>query len=218
MEPRTVHLFVPNLMADWETGYAISGINQPEYQKSPGRYVVRTVGATRDSVRTMGGMTIVPDMALDELKPGESAMLILCGGQSWDRGEHAEAVEKAREFLDAGVPVAAICGATGALARGGLLDGRRHTSDALDYLRHIAPGYGGEAQYADEPAVRDGDLITAGGVSPVDFARKVFERLEIYDPPVLEAWYALYKHGDPAGFYALEASRAGAEGEPAGAS
>jgi hypothetical protein len=37
----------------------------------------------------------------------------------------------------------------------------------------------------------------------VDFARAIFERLELYAPPVLDAWYALYRHGDPAGFYAL---------------
>ena len=208
MEPRTVHLFVLDTLADWETGYAVAGINQEMYQKNPGQYRVRTVGPTRDAVRTMGGVTIVPDLALEELRAEESAMLILPGGTAWEAGEHAAAVEKAREFLDAGVPVAAICGATFALAGGGVLDGRRHTSNAAEYLRQ-APGYGGAATYADEPAVRDGDLITAGAVSPVDFARKIFERLDLYEPPVLEAWYALYKHGDPAGFHALAASAAG---------
>ncbi|HYH81307.1 MAG TPA: type 1 glutamine amidotransferase family protein [Longimicrobium sp.] len=202
MEARTVHLFVLDTLADWETGYAVAGINNPEYQKNPGAYRVRTVGPTRDPVRTMGGVTIVPDLALDEVTPADSAMLILPGAQTWDHGEHADAVEKARAFLDAGVPVAAICGATAGLARGGVLDGRRHTSNALEYLRQ-APGYGGEARYAEEPAVLDRDLVTAGGVSPVDFARKIFERLELYDAPVLEAWYTLYKHGDPAGFYEL---------------
>ena len=206
MEQRTVHLFVFDTMADWEPGFAIAGINNPEYQKNAGAYRVKTVGPTRDPVVTMGGVTVVPEMALDELRAQDSAMLIVPGGGVWDQGGLPAALEKARAFLDAGVPVAAICGATGGLARAGALAGRRHTSNAREYLAHYAPGYGGEALYCDEPAVLDGDLITAGGVFPVDFARKVFERLELYDAPVLEAWYALYKHGDPAGFYALAAS------------
>lgn len=202
MEQQTVHLFVLDTMADWEPGYAISGINQPAFQTNPGRYTVRTVGATRDAVRTMGGMTIVPDLALDELSPEASAMLILPGAASWDEGEHAAAADKAHDFLAAGVPVAAICGATAGLARRGVLDGRAHTSNAAEYLG-AAEGYAGHARYVGEPAVRDGDLITASGTAPIHFARLIFERLDLYAPPVLDAWFALYAHQDASAFHAL---------------
>jgi putative intracellular protease/amidase len=205
MEPQTVHLFVLDTMADWETGYAVAGINQPAFQARPGRYRVRTVGPTRDPVRTMGGIAIVPDLALDELAPADSAMLILPGATAWDEGEHAAAAERAREFLDAGVPVAAICGATAGLARHGVLDARPHTSNAPEYLA-AAPGYAGHPHYVREPAVRDGDLITASGTAPVHFARRVFERLELYAPEVLEAWFALHTTGDASAFYALQES------------
>lgn len=208
MEQQTVHLFVLDTMADWEPGYAVAGINQPTFQLNPGRYTVRTVGATRDPVRTMGGITLLPELALDELAPEDSAMLILPGAASWDEGAHAEAVQKARAFLDAGVPVAAICGATGALARAGLLDARPHTSNAREYLGWQS-GYAGAGHYVDAPAHRDGDLITASGTAPVDFARAIFERLELYAPPALDAWYALYKHNDAAAFYTLAALEAG---------
>ena len=210
MERQTVHLFVLDMMADWEYGYAVVGINQPMFQLNPGRLTVRTVGPTREPVRTMGGLTIVPDMALAELRAEESAMLILPGSTAWEQGAHADAVETARAFLDAGVPVAAICGATWALANGGLLNARPHTSNAAEYLSPIA-GYTGGDHYVDAPAHRDGDLITSSATAPVDFARAIFERLELYAPPVLDAWYGLYKHGDPAGFYTLMA----AEGAPA---
>ena len=216
MEQQTVHLFVMDTMADWETGYAIAGINQPMYQANPGRYAVRTVGSTRDPVRTMGGITILPDMALDELDAAQSAMLILPGATAWDEGEHGDAVEKARALLAAGVPVAAICGATAGLARGGVLDARPHTSNAAEYLA-MQPGYAGGAHYVDAPAHRDGDLITASATAPVDFARAVFERLELYAPPMLEAWYALYRHGDAAGFYALMAAEGAESAEGAAA-
>jgi putative intracellular protease/amidase len=207
MAQQTVHLFVLDTMADWEPGYAVAGISQPAFQQHPGRYTVRTVGPSREPVRTMGGITILPDLALEELRPEESAMLILPGAAAWDEGLHTDAVEKARAFLAAGAPVAAICGATGALARSGMLNGRPHTSNAREYLGW-QPGYEGDPHYVDAPAHRDGDLVTASGTAPVDFARAIFERLELYAPPVLDAWYALNRHNDPAAFHTLAALEA----------
>ena len=76
--------------------------------------------------------------------------------------------------------MAAICGATAGLARGGLLDDRRHTSNAREYL--AATGYGGGALYQDEPAVTDGDLITAASMAPLEFAHHIFRRLDLTPP------------------------------------
>jgi putative intracellular protease/amidase len=202
MKPQTVHLFVYDTMADWEPGYAITGINNPEFQSNPGRYRVRTVGIA-DRVTTMGGITIVPDGSLAEVDPAGSAMLIIPGGGVWDQGGVPEVVEKARAFLAAGVPVAAICGATVGLAGAGLLDGVDHTGNAAEHL--AATGYGGGARYRDEPAVTGGNVITAPGTAPLEFAREIFRKLELYEPRVLDAWYALYKTGDASHFYALAA-------------
>ncbi|MGE5659643.1 MAG: hypothetical protein ACM37W_23870 [Actinomycetota bacterium] len=38
MEQQIVHLFVFNTLADWETGFAVAGINNPASQKHPGPY------------------------------------------------------------------------------------------------------------------------------------------------------------------------------------
>ena len=35
------------------------------------------------------------------------------------------------------------------------------------------------------------------------FKGEVFALLGVYTPPVLDAWYQLYGHQDPSGFYAL---------------
>jgi putative intracellular protease/amidase len=208
MRPTPLHIFVFDTMADWETPYVAAGVNQPAFQVDPGRYTVRTAGLTLEPVLTLGGLRIVPDMTLAEVAPEQSAMLVLPGGNVWDEGGHPEAVELASRFLAAGVPVAAICGATAGLARAGMLDDRPHTSNAPEYLAAL-PGYHGHHHYSAEPAVSDGHLITASGTAPVDFARAVFARLELYAPPVLDAWFALYRHGDASGFYALQ-SQAGA--------
>ncbi|HOI96265.1 MAG TPA: type 1 glutamine amidotransferase family protein [Syntrophobacter fumaroxidans] len=208
MEIQTVHLFVFDTLSDWEPAYAVAGINNPAFQARPQRYRVRTVGLTTDRVRTMGGVTVLPDMGLDDLEPSRSAMLILPGGMTWEEGGNTGAVEMARNFLATGVPVAAICGATAGLARAGLLDGLQHTSNTLEYLK--ATNYEGAANYLDQAAVTDGDLITAGGASPLEFAREIFRRLDVYETATLDAWYGLFKTGDPAYFHALvEASTGG---------
>lgn len=207
MEPSPIHLFVFDTLSDWEPGYAIAGINNPTWQARPGHYRVRTVGVGRGPVTTIGGVTILPDLALTDLEPAQSAMLILPGGAGWERGEHAPAVDTARAFLAAGTPVAAICGATAGLARAGLLDQHAHTSNGRAYLQ--ATGYRGGARYQEAPAVTDGDLITAGATAPVDFACHIFQRLGVYAAPVLDAWHGLFKTGEPAHFARLQELTAG---------
>ncbi|MFL5629164.1 MAG: type 1 glutamine amidotransferase family protein, partial [Ktedonobacteraceae bacterium] len=185
MEQQTVHLFVFDTLSDWEPVYAIAAINNPAFQAHPGRYRVKTVGLSREPVTTIGGVTILPDMSLDELEPAQSAMLILPGGAGWEKGEHAEALEKAKQFLAAGVPVAAICGATVGLALAGILDEKQHTGNSPDELK--ATNYRGEAFYQHQLAVTDGNVITAGATAPVDFAYHILKKLEVYTTQVLEA-------------------------------
>jgi putative intracellular protease/amidase len=207
MTTPTVHVAVFDTFADWETGYATAHIRRRDWQREPGRYEVATVGPTREPVTTMGGMRIQPDLALDELRPQDSAMLILAGGDTWGEDSMAGFRAAARRFLEAGVPVAAICGATFGLALEGLLDDRAHTSNAAEYL--ALTGYAGGGRFVAEPVATDGDLITASGVAPAHFARAIFQRLEIYSPDVAASWFKLYGNRDPAGFYELMAVSAG---------
>ncbi|MTE14867.1 type 1 glutamine amidotransferase family protein [Nocardia aurantiaca] len=199
---KTVHLAVYDTFSDWEAGHATAHINRALWHREPGTWQVKTVAISAEPITSMGGMRVLPDLALEDLKPADSAMLILPG---LDTEHHPEALaafaRKAREFLAAGVPVAAICGATFGLAQEGLLDDRRHTSNAAEYLGYT--GYSGGEHFVEAPAATDGDLITATGTRPVDFAREIFARLDIYEPHVLDAWYRLYGNNDPAGFYAL---------------
>ncbi|MEU9231256.1 DJ-1/PfpI family protein [Streptomyces subrutilus] len=197
---KPVHLAVYDTYADWETGHTTAHLTQRGHQ-------VRTVALVAERpVTTMGGVRIQPDLALDGLRPQDSSLLILTGASLWDTGDElAPFAAKAREFLDAGVPVAAICGATAGLARAGLLDGRAHTSGASFYLAE-QPGYGGAERYVETDAVTDGDLITAGPTEPVAFAREVFARLDVYKPDVLDAWYRLFHDSDASAYPVLMAA------------
>jgi len=200
---KTVHVGLCDTFADWELGYATAHVQRTSWQAEPGTWRVQYVGATRAAVTSMGGMRVRPDLTLAELHPADSAMLVLPGSDIWPTDAFRPFVDKARAFLAAGTPVAAICGATGALAAAGLLDDRPHTSNAREFL--ASTGYAGGDRYVERPAVIDGDLITASGTRPVDFACAIFERLGVYAPDVRESWRKLYGDNDPAGFYELMA-------------
>lgn len=148
---------------------------------------------------------MVPDALLAGLEPTDSDLLVLPGAEMWDVGGGEDFAAAAGRFLHAGIPVAAICGATAGLVRAGLLDTRHHTSAAADYL--AATGYAGGELYVHERAVIDGDLITAGPQSPVQFARATLDRLGLACERTLEAYEALFHRGDQAVFPMLMQGR-----------
>lgn len=204
---RTVHVAVHDTLADWEIGYLTTALRQTDLQAPAGpggRFEVRYVGASLAPVTTMGGLRISPDLTLADLDPEHSAMLVLPGSEIWHTDDYLPFVEAARRHLALGIPVAAICGATGALARHGLLDARPHTSNAPEFLDAV--GYAGAQYYLASPAVTDGDLVTASGIAPVEFARAALERLGALTPQALASWFKLYRHQDPAGFHELMAA------------
>jgi putative intracellular protease/amidase len=201
MELQTVHLFLPELFTDLEPAFVVFVINTPPWPTLPRRYQVKTVAESSTAVTTAGGVTVLPDMTLEELEPSQSAMLILPGSNVWAEGKHAAALEKAKAFLAQDVPVAAICGATIGLALAGMLNERRHTSNVPQYLE--VKNYQGGALYQDQPTVTDGNLITASGLAPVDFASHILDKLDAYPPQIRDAWYHAYKIGDPAYYLSL---------------
>jgi putative intracellular protease/amidase len=193
------HLAIYDTLADWEVGYLLVELRTGRFTGTP--WKILTVAESREPITTMGGVRLLPDMLLDDLDPASSNLLILPGADMWDAGGGEPFANAAARFLYAGVPVAAICGATAGLARAGLLDKRHHTSAAAEYL--AATGYAGGDYYGNERAVVDGDLITAGPQSPVQFARTTLGRLGLASEQTLEAYEALFHGGDPAAFPVL---------------
>lgn len=159
------------------------------------------VGASKRPITTKGGMTILPDLTVDEITHETSAILLLPGADNWNDPEHAPVVEKAKQLLDVGGNVAAICGATTALADSGLLDDRQHTSNSLEYLTLFCPTYKGAACYKDEKIVVDGNLITTGAAGGLLLAREVIALLDLFKNETLEAWYNYFNTGDCKYFY-----------------
>lgn len=200
----SVYVYVLDTMADWEIGYVAAELNSGRFFKAGAPEVsVRTAGISKEPVRTMGGLSVIPDCTVGDIAADKAGVLLLPGANTWDDPKHGAVIGKAAELLGAGGTVCAICGATAALARAGLFENRRHTSNGAGFLEMVCPGYKGNECYVDAPSVMDGGLITAGAAGALSWTRQIIERLGVFRPDTLEAWHAYFSTGEARHFFAL---------------
>lgn len=188
---RSIHVVVFDGFADWEPAHALAELRRW------GKRTVRTVGFAVAPVTSMGGLRVSPDVALEDVGIDDVELLLLPGGDAWERATYPLAALESllSRLVAVGTPVAAICAATLSLGRARLLDERRHTSNGRSYLPTHVPDYAGASYYIDVPAVRDAHVITASGLAPVDFAREIFAELRIFSASDEALWYAMFKNG-----------------------
>lgn len=187
--PKQVYIFLFDGFSDWEISYL-----GPEINKSEGFIPVYfSVGG--GPVTSAGGLQIHTTVSLVDSHVDQLDLLVLPGGPAFETGENTPITPLVRAVFESGKPIAAICGATAFLGQLGLLNELKHTSNALPYLRAMAPQYHGTELYLDKLAVTDQNLITASGIAPIEFAREVFQKLGLYDPAAIERWYQLFKNG-----------------------
>ena len=209
----TVYVYVMDTLADWELGYVTAELYSKRFFRADAPEIcVRTVGRTMEPIRTMGGLTVLPDCAVDDIAVDAQSVLLLPGGNTWDRPEQGAIISKASELLSAGATVCAICGATVALAGAGLLNDRPHTSNGEGFLNMMCPGYRGQRHYVAAPSVADGNLITASGTGALLWAKQIIERLGVFRADTLEAWHAYFSTGEARHFFALMQSLPEREG------
>lgn len=188
---RSIHVVVFDGFADWEPAHALAELRRW------GKRAVRAVGFTSAPIVSMGGLTVSPDVVLEDVELDDVELLLLPGGDMWERSTYPRAAFESliRRLVATETPVAAICGATLALGRARVLDERQHTSNMRDYLSMHVPEYSGGSHYVEAPAVRDRHVITASGLAPVDFAREIFAELQIFSASDAALWYAMFKEG-----------------------
>jgi len=200
----TIYVYVLDTLADWELGHVISELNSGRFfKKGAPRVALKTISDSKELIHTMGGLTIMPDCLIDDIAVSETSVLLLPGADTWNDPKHGAIIKKASEFLSAGATVCAICGATAALAKVGLLDQRPHTSNGPGFLEMFAHDYKGQSLYIDQPSVADHNLITAGSTGGLLWAKQIIEHLGVFQADSLDAWYAYFSTGMPEHFYAL---------------
>ena len=199
-----VYLYLPETLADWEIGHVTAELHSKRFFRTDAPQItLRTVGLTAEPVLTMGGLRVVPDSTIDEIPITGETVLLLPGANTWADSKHGTAVELAARLLDAGGTVCAICGATVQLANAGLLDQRPHTSNGAGFLEAFCPSYKGQPFFVDAPCVSDGSLITAGATGALMWTKQILERLDVFRPETLRAWYDYFLTGEAQSFFAL---------------
>lgn len=190
MPAKAVYLLVVPGFADWEPAHALAELRRH------GHYRVEVIGLTPDLVESMGGIVVRPTRTVSNVEAADVAVFIVPGGDRWEREPPEPDVTHLLQSLDRqGVPIAAICAGTTVIARAGLLRGRRHTSNGLAYLRRHVPDYTDDAAYVDAPAVRDQGLITASGLSDVEFASEIMAELSVLSAENRKLWTTLFRSG-----------------------
>jgi putative intracellular protease/amidase len=185
----TAYVLLPSGYADWEPASALA-----ELRRTFG-FCVKALGLTSETVTSMGGLRVIPDLTLQEFAPESADILILPGGDAWTKGEIPEVSKAAQTMIALKRPVAAICAATLALAHAGLLDEHSHTSNGRGFIGKHVPQYRGEKLYQASPAVSDRFVITANGLAPFAFAAAIFRALAPERQQDIGTYETLYSHG-----------------------
>jgi putative intracellular protease/amidase len=167
--------------ADWE--YAlIGGTGRPFYGFDV-RYFTPVVG----EIRSMGGLTANVSQDLDDLAKWQPNAVVVVGRSIWKTDEAPDIRNVLNAQHAGGAVVAGICGGTLALARAGLLDDVRHTSNDPAFLSQNADGYSGAELYiASASAISEDRVITAPGTAPASFTAAVFESVGLENEKVAQ--------------------------------
>ena len=90
----TVYIYVLDTLADWELGYVTAELNSRRFFKKDAPEVsVKTVAISTEPVKTMGGLTIVPDCTISEIAVSEKSVLLLPGANTWDDPKHSTIIK-----------------------------------------------------------------------------------------------------------------------------
>ena len=157
--------------ADWELG--------PLAAAARGYCGIDVMTATPEGrpVTSMGGLRVMPDMAVDEIVPADIDALVVIGGAIWDRPEAPDLSRLLADTQREGKLIGTICGGTRALARAGLLDAIPHTSNDSRHLADVE-GYRGHGHFvASAAALKCGRIVTAPELAPISFMRTIITAL-----------------------------------------
>ena len=85
---RKFYLYLLDTLADWEIGFITAEINSGRYLLPGCDCELIKLGISTEPVTTMGGLSLSPDLTIDEAAFSEGDALILPGADSWMDGKH----------------------------------------------------------------------------------------------------------------------------------
>ena len=169
MDKKEIIFVLLNNFADWEGAYIATSLNMGVKPGSPIKYKVKTLSLSKEP--------------------------ILIGGMNWFLPEAQPIAPLVEKAIAENKLVAGICNASVYLGMHGFLNHVKHTSNTLEYLKQNAGArYTGEANYINDQAVRDNNIVTANGNAPLEFCREILYQLDAATPEIIEETYSFYKN------------------------
>ena len=193
---KIIYLYILETMAEWEVGNILQGISMESMLKNQNvEFEVKTVSIKKNPIKTIGGLRITPDCTIAEIDENNIVALLLPGATTWNSDENNFILQKALEYIENGILVGAICGATLALANLRILERFKHTSNSLEYLNMFSNEYNGRDLYVESVSVIDRNLVTASSAGGLLWAKNIMEYLNVYENDILDSWYNYYLTG-----------------------
>ncbi len=160
MEGREVSGKMKALMIIAKTNFRDEEYSEPRKVLEANGIEVVVASSSLAAARGMLGMTIKPDILIDDVMVSNYDAIIFVGGSGADEYyTNQKALSIAKESVDSGKVLAAICIAPVTLANAGVLNGKRATVFSSKIANIKAKG----AIYVSEDVVQDGNMITACG-------------------------------------------------------
>lgn len=172
MKKRTCAAFLFDGFADCELSLVMAVLRRS------GDHVLETFSTRGRTVTAKSGLQVLPHATLSYMSPEDFDVLLLPGGEQWERGDNLEIFPLIKASLDRRL-VVAVGSAILALADLGVLDSIPHTGSHPGYFSRYCPDYKGGAFFRREPCVSAGNVVTIAGDALVD--QVLFDTLqEIY--------------------------------------
>ncbi len=171
-QKKTIGFVFIDKFADWEFGL-LSGA-------ATDWFAARAVALSpvTGPVRSIGGLRLVPDRGIGVAENSDLDAIAVIGSDTWPDEDAPDIAPLLNATLVRGGIVGGICGGTLALARAGIFEGRKHTSNGAGWIESKLGDYAGSSLYQDVPyAVRDAHIISAPGSAPGTFTTNFLEAL-----------------------------------------
>lgn len=192
---KTIGFVFVERFADWEYGLlaasAVEWFGASAVAMSPGGKAVRSIS----------GFRVCCERGLDQADTQGLDALVIVGSDRWMDADAPDLRALMTAVARGDGVVGGICGGTLALARAGLFEGHRHTSNGRVWIADHLPHYPGEELYQDVPlAVAHGKIVSAPGAAPASFALAMLAALYPQAHEQLAAMRAIFArehlHGD----------------------
>jgi len=181
MKKRTCAAFLFDGFADGELSLVMTALNRT------GDHVLETFSTRGRTVAAKSGLQVLPHATLSYMSPEDFDILLLPGGDQWEKGDNLEIFPLIKASLDHRM-VVAVGSAILALADLGVLDSIPHTGSHPGYFSRYCPDYKGAPFFRREGCVCAGNIITIAGDALAD--QGLFDTLqeichndhELFDP------------------------------------